>query len=324
MNKHNIISTIYASPYHITSLKEILNTDYPEPEMVIKDILPVGLTVLGGRPKIGKTNMGFQIAIAVATGKSFLGKDVSQGKVLYIALEDNPRRIQKRLRKQGVLESCEINFTTDFPNYKSGGKEALKEIIEKKEYRLIIIDTSTRFFGTVDQMDLIQTSEIGGSLQELVLKFDQAILLIDHHRKQSNDTFNNPIDDLLGSTGKSAPIDTALGIYRTRGKQKATFMIVGREIEEQSFTLNFDKNSLTWEFEKNSDEPDKNSRRGRVYQTMKDLACEKKLITTQNIASRMAESPSNVSIELKELIETGKVRKGERRGNKQIYEIVSD
>ena len=54
---------------------------------------------MAGSPKLGKSWLGLGIAIAVAAGGFVLGTiEVERGEVLYLALEDNARRLQGRLR----------------------------------------------------------------------------------------------------------------------------------------------------------------------------------------------------------------------------------
>ena len=53
--------------------------------------------MLAGRPKAGKSWLALNLAEAIANGGKVLGVDVEQGDVLYLALEDNPRRLQQRL-----------------------------------------------------------------------------------------------------------------------------------------------------------------------------------------------------------------------------------
>jgi len=50
-----------------------------------------GLTILAGAPKIGKSWMALNLAVAVAAGKPVFGSvPCTHGDVLYLALEDNP------------------------------------------------------------------------------------------------------------------------------------------------------------------------------------------------------------------------------------------
>jgi RecA-family ATPase len=56
-----------------------------------------------GKPKLGKSWLALSLAEAIAAGGVAFGvKRVEQGKTLYLALEDNHRRLQGRLKK--VLE----------------------------------------------------------------------------------------------------------------------------------------------------------------------------------------------------------------------------
>ena len=73
---------------------------FPPIKYVIPELLPEGLSILAGRPKLGKSWMALDVCIAVAGGRYCLGeKKPVQGDVLYCALEDNPRRLQRRINK---------------------------------------------------------------------------------------------------------------------------------------------------------------------------------------------------------------------------------
>ena len=67
-------------------------------EYAIPGYVVEGLTVLGGKPKLGKSWWAYDASIAVATGGRTVGAvECEQGDVLYLALEDNQRRVQSRL-----------------------------------------------------------------------------------------------------------------------------------------------------------------------------------------------------------------------------------
>ena len=74
--------------------------DFPEPRWIVPGIVPEGTTILAGKPKMGKSWLALGTSVAVAAGGVALGtKRVERGAVLYLALEDNPRRLQSRLKK---------------------------------------------------------------------------------------------------------------------------------------------------------------------------------------------------------------------------------
>ncbi len=82
--------------------RSLLDADFPDPVWAVPDLITVGLTILAGRPKVGKSWLALQTAIAVGTGGKVLDRHVKQGSVLYLALEDNARRLQKPSDETGV------------------------------------------------------------------------------------------------------------------------------------------------------------------------------------------------------------------------------
>lgn len=60
---------------------------------------------LVGAPKVGKSFLMAQIGYHVSTGLELWGYPVHQGAVLYLALEDDHRRLQDRLFRMFGTES---------------------------------------------------------------------------------------------------------------------------------------------------------------------------------------------------------------------------
>ena len=83
----------------LITAKELQETEFPPVSWVVRDLIPEGLTILAGKPKLGKSWLALQMGLGVATGGEVLGRSVEQGAVLYAALEDNLRRLKSRLRK---------------------------------------------------------------------------------------------------------------------------------------------------------------------------------------------------------------------------------
>lgn len=79
---------------------DLMALELPETRWAVPDIVPEGVTLLVGKPKLGKSWLTLGFGVATATGGVALGtKRVEQGECLYLALEDNRRRLQKRLTK---------------------------------------------------------------------------------------------------------------------------------------------------------------------------------------------------------------------------------
>ena len=80
-------------------------------------------------------------------------------------------------------------------------------------YRLVIIDTFSRFLGRGDQMDQQQMTRVMGALQHLAFACNAAIIVVDHHRKSARTTLDaEPTDDILGATSKGGVADLVLGL----------------------------------------------------------------------------------------------------------------
>jgi len=97
---------------------DLMATDFPEPRWAVPGLIAEGLNLLVGSPKLGKSWLCLGLAVAIASGGKALGKiDVEQGPVLYAALEDNPRRLQNRLRlvlgRDAVPD--DLHITTSLP-----------------------------------------------------------------------------------------------------------------------------------------------------------------------------------------------------------------
>ncbi len=86
------------SKINLISARDIQLMKIPPIRWIIKDLLPEGLAILAGSPKVGKSWFAQNIGISVANGTKALGYfDTEKSSVLYIALEDNFRRIQDRI-----------------------------------------------------------------------------------------------------------------------------------------------------------------------------------------------------------------------------------
>jgi hypothetical protein len=108
----------------ISNAAQLQRKHFPDIAFIVPRYVAPGLTLLAAKPKIGKSWLCLDIAISVATGRYCLG-DVkcTNGQVLFIALEDNERRLQRRITK--LLPSGEwpadLDYATDWPRAGQGG-----------------------------------------------------------------------------------------------------------------------------------------------------------------------------------------------------------
>ena len=110
-----------------------------------------GLSLLAGPPKVGKSRLSLDLALSVAGGgKAFGAIPVRPGPVLYLALEDTPRRLKLRVGKllgdRGVPAGLDI--ATDWPTLPVGGDVALATWLDAHpDVRLVVIDVFAKVRG---------------------------------------------------------------------------------------------------------------------------------------------------------------------------------
>lgn len=240
----------------LLSADDILTADYPEPVWAVPGLLPVGLSILAGAPKVGKSWLALQVAQSVASGGIVFDHKVDIGPVLYLALEDPPRRLQERMNKQNWSKGLDADFMTVGNFYdrvgdlRNGGAERIARQIGRRAYRMVAIDTLSRAIFA-DQNDVRDMTSWLTPLQEIAHEKECAIVLIDHHKKGKG--FDpDVITDILGSTAKGAMADTIIGLYRERNKPGAKILITGRDIEEKILTVKMDWLTGCWQLDEDT------------------------------------------------------------------------
>ena len=137
------------------SMTELYDTVYPPRKPIVNDLLYSGTYLFVGAPKVGKSFFMGQLAYHVAMGLPLWEYKVHQGTVLYLALEDDYARLQRRLSRMfGVEETSNLYFATQAKSVSEGLDQQLEGFIrEHPDVRLIIIDgDEKRFSSTVNHL----------------------------------------------------------------------------------------------------------------------------------------------------------------------------
>lgn len=229
---------------------EIMALEFAEPRWAVPGIVAEGVTLLAGAPKIGKSWLALNISAAVAAGGKALSKlDVVGGDVLYLALEDNPRRLQSRLGKvlAGQPASPRLTFTIACEALPAGGSERIASWLEgHPDARLVVVDVFARVRGMApsnlssydaDYLAMVQ-------LKRLADRYSVAILVVHHTRKAASEDF---LDAVSGTNGLAGAADAVLVLRRARGKADAELHVTGRDVEEAEHALDFDPRLGCWQ-----------------------------------------------------------------------------
>lgn len=233
---------------HFTAA-ELGRRDIPAPEYLIEGVLPEGLSLLAAKPKIGKTLLALNVAVAIATGGLALGKvPVKQGHVLYLYLEGSDAGLKNRLESlcgEGNLPDS-LTLLRSFPRLDEGGAGIFKRYIEAHPTtRLIIVDTlkKVKARGNGRRMAYDEDYESLEPLATLTRDTGVSILVIHHTRKADAE---DPMDLVSGSTGLTGAVDNVLVMTKERGQMDARLTVLPREEEEAELALVFDPLLSTW------------------------------------------------------------------------------
>jgi hypothetical protein len=229
---------------------DLLAQTFAPMEYVVKGLLPKGLSILSGAPKVGKSWLAMDLCLHIAKGEPFWGMEVTQGTAWYLSLEDNNERVHRRLSCLTAEEKLDNLFFTTKDHDPGTMTNGLPNLIDKfmkqhPDTKLIVIDTMQMAKGTGKDpnygSDYIDT----GAFKDIADKHHVALLLIHHLRKQGDP---NPFNRISGSTGTSGAADSLYVLDKPEHSgNRAKLSCTGREIAERELILRFDKNSLTWE-----------------------------------------------------------------------------
>ena len=213
------------------------STAYEPVSFVVDDLLPQGLHLLAGAPKIGKSWLALWLCLCAAQGKPLWTFATRPCEVLYLCLEDSFQRIQSRLFDLTEDAPPTLHFAVMSQQLHNGLVEQIEQFLkEHPQTRLIVIDTLQRIRTAGNDANPYASDYRDiGVLKALADKHRIAILLIHHLRKElSDDVFSR----ISGTTAISGAVDSSFTLVEDkRGSGKATLSCIGRDIEYRELTL---------------------------------------------------------------------------------------
>jgi hypothetical protein len=285
----------------------------------VKNVVPglfvEGLTLLCGKPKIGKSWLLLHAANAVASNGFTLGNiHCIGGEALYCSLEDNKRRLNRRMAKLfgNQKRPPRLKFITKMPRLAEGGLQVLRNWLDRtSDPRLIVIDTlaMVRMPNRKDQSayDADYAAMIG--LRELAREFGVAIVVVHHVRKMEAD---DPFDTISGTLGLTGCPDTIALIKRDAD----TMMLLarGRDIEDVDKAVTFNRNTCTWTILGEADDVRRSEQQQKIVVALRE---EEAAQTPIQIARSTGMKVQNIKFLLRKLVDSGAVEKA-ARGQYQV------
>ncbi|HWR10647.1 MAG TPA: AAA family ATPase [Rectinemataceae bacterium] len=282
--------------------KELMTTIFPPTKWSVVNLIPTGAILLSGVFKVGKSWMMLQLADCVSRGKPFLGHETNPGAVLYLALEDGPARIQHRALRMGIVLSETVHvFNSWLPG--SDGIDSLSAWLEGTPARLVIIDTLSRWQDDFHGSDIwARDTKRIADLKAIADLHDTTVLIVHHRSKATREDIHQSV---AGTNALQGAADGSLILDKKRGENTAKLSIVGRDIPEGEYALEFIPESCTWKaLDIDPSELALNTERRAILDAIRELGGTAR---TSQIAQKYGKSNATVSEILKKLIAQGMI-----------------
>ncbi len=219
---------------------------YDPLSFVVEDLLPQGLHLLAGAPKIGKSWLALWLCLCAAQGKPLWNFATKPCEVLYLCLEDSFQRIQSRLFDLTEDAPPSLHFAVMAEQLHSGLVEQIEQFLQEHPATgLVVIDTLQRIRAVGSEANPYASDYRDiGVLKALADRHRIAVLLIHHLRKLNDD---DPMNMISGTTGLSGATDSNFVLRKSKRRENtATLYCTGRDIAYRELSLEFDSGSHIW------------------------------------------------------------------------------
>jgi hypothetical protein len=294
---------------------ELQGKVFPPVDWIVEGYIAEGLTVLAGKPKIGKSWLALDIALGVAqSGLALGGRQCVRGAVLYAALEDTPRRLQDRLRRLlGPLSRDpwprELTLWShgEMDRIDGAGIDQLRAwIAANPSARLIIIDTFAKVRAGQLGNETTYAADYRevGALKAIHEETGVSVILVAHQRKMAADDAFDTVSGTLGITGAADGT-----VILARDGLGTILKATGRDVAEIETAVELDKVDFRWRELGDAAEVRRSDERSQLLEALTEAG---EAMTPAELVSATGQKGVNVRRLLAKMVRAGEVVKAKR------------
>lgn len=219
--------------FTFTALTDLLEEPEESVAWTVDGLLPTGgVSMVAAKPKVGKSTLARNIALAVARGAPFFDRATAAGPVVYLALEEKRAQVAAHFRRMGATGEEPV-----FVHVGSAPDDALdrlREAIALHRPVLAIIDPLLKLIRLKDGNDYAEVSRALEPLIDLARESGCHLLCVHHLGKGERSSG----DDVLGSTALFGAVDTLVKMRRgERGRIVESVQRYGDDLPEMVVVL---------------------------------------------------------------------------------------
>jgi len=237
--------------FDVTVAKDL--ADRPRPELVfhIDEILPKGLYILAGDPKAGKSFLVLHMCGAIASGEDFWGYAATKCRVLYLALEDTPDSISRRIHDLNLrqYDLTMLDLVFESKGMYGGFEEQIANYMsDHSDTKLVVIDTFADIRDTDTAIDskspYLTDKRVMRKLRAIAHRHDISIILVHHSNKAEH---LNVIKKISGTNGLMGGSDGNWILERPKPEEtKGKITMNNRHSKTFCFDIEFCEETLRW------------------------------------------------------------------------------
>jgi hypothetical protein len=232
---------------HPITMEQLYERQYLSRSSIVQNLLTKGLYLFVGAPKIGKSYFALQLGYHIANGIPLWGREVWQGEVLYLALEDQFSRLQSRLYQMvGCNVTKDFYLVTEADSLKDGLLSQLQLFVNvHPRVNCIIIDTlqKVREFSN-NCFSYSSDYEVICQLKAFADRNNLCVLMVHHTRKMESD---DDFATISGTNGLFGAADGCLLLKKeNRSERDAQLSVVGRDVPDQTLSLRQREDTCVW------------------------------------------------------------------------------
>jgi len=260
--------------------KEILQAPKDPTRWIVSECLPAGgASVLVAKPKVGKSTLAADLAIAVARGESWLGRATQQSPVAYVFLDGPLTDIADTFVSLGLRESDPVFIHAG--SAPTSAVDWILSTVKNKRVRLVIIDVLQKLCRFENINDYSEVTTKMEPLLEAARAGNCHVMTLHHAKKDSRDD----LDAAIGSTAIRGLCYTYLFAKRLANSERRIIS------SDQRGGKNFSEMGIGF---------DRLTGRVRIEGTIDDIEIEE---ATPLIVRTLDGNPDQTEVEIRKAIE---------------------